>query len=358
MVVELKIPQLGESVAEVTVARIIATSNSLVQVDAEIIEVETDKLNQVLYAPQSGIVTIQVAVGDILKVGSVYGSLEPKQVETKSAKVEVVDAIKESDAVVQKSVSSWVESARQDAQQVAKKSTEAPSKEIRKKLSSLRKVIAQRLLDATRNTAMLTTFNEVDMTEILKLREKYKESFQKKYGVKLGFMSFFAKACISAIQAYPIVNAFIDNDDLVYRASIDLSIAVSTEKGLLVPVIRNADRLSFDEIEKKIEDFALRARSSKIDVDELKGGSFTITNGGVFGSLLSTPIITPPQCAILGMHKIQKRPVVVNDQIVIRQMMYLALSYDHRVMDGKEAVSFLVHIKNCLEEPERLLLGM
>lgn len=219
-------------------------------------------------------------------------------------------------------------------------------------------MIAQRLLDATRNTAMLTTFNEVDMTEILKLREKYKESFQKKYGVKLGFMSFFAKACISAIQAYPIVNAFIDNDDLVYRASIDLSIAVSTEKGLLVPVIRNADRLSFDEIEKKIEDFALRARSSKIDVDELKGGSFTITNGGVFGSLLSTPIITPPQCAILGMHKIQKRPVVVNDQIVIRQMMYLALSYDHRVMDGKEAVSFLVHIKNCLEEPERLLLGM
>lgn len=358
MVLELKIPQLGESVAEVTIARVIAVSNSLVQADAELIEVETDKLNQVLYAPQSGIITLQVAVGDVVKVGSIYGSLEPKQIEPKASKVEVSDAIQKSDKGIQKSVASWVGEAPSKPQTIAKKVPEASVGGTRKKLSSLRKVIAQRLLDATRNTAMLTTFNEVDMSEVVKLREKHKESFQKKYGVKLGFMSFFAKACISAIQAYPIVNAYIDGDDLVYRGSIDLCIAVSTDRGLIVPVIRNADNLSFDEIEKKIEDFATRARSSKIEVDELKGGSFTITNGGIFGSLLSTPIITPPQCAILGMHKIQKRPVVVNDQIVIRQMMYLALSYDHRVLDGKEAVSFLVHIKNCLEEPERLLLGM
>lgn len=228
----------------------------------------------------------------------------------------------------------------------------------RKRMSGLRKVIAQKLVEAKNTTAMLTTFNEVDMSSVMEIRSREKDNFAKKYNVKLGFMSFFVKATVAALKAYPIVHSFIEKDEIVTLDHYDIGIAVSTDRGLLVPVVKDCDQLSFGGIEQAIERFGKRAREGTISVDELKGGSFTITNGGVFGSLLSTPILNLPQSAILGMHSIVKRPVVVDDQIVIRPMMYIALSYDHRLIDGRDAVLFLVALKNTLEEPSRLLLEL
>ncbi len=225
-------------------------------------------------------------------------------------------------------------------------------------MSNLRKVIAQRLVEAKNNTAMLTTFNEIDMTAVIEIRNREKENFLKKHGVRLGFMSFFIKAVVHALKSIPQVNSSIDGEDIVTYQTYDIGVAVSTERGLMVPVIRNADQLSFGAIEKALEEYAKRARTGAISVDELKGGTFTITNGGVFGSLLSTPILNPPQSAILGMHTIVKRPVAMGEQVVIRPMMYVALSYDHRVIDGREAVLFLVQLKSTLEEPARLLLDL
>lgn len=225
-------------------------------------------------------------------------------------------------------------------------------------MSSLRKVIAARLVEAKNTTAMLTTFNEVDMSAVMQIRTSEKENFQKKHGAKLGFMSFFVKAVVAALKAIPEVNAQIDGDEILTFSTYDIGVAVSTERGLMVPVIRNCDKLNFGGVEKALEGYAKKAREGTIGIDDLRGGSFTITNGGVFGSLLSTPILNPPQSAILGMHAIVKRPVVVNDEIVIRPMMYIALSYDHRIVDGKEAVLFLVHLKQSLEEPSRLLLDL
>ena len=233
---------------------------------------------------------------------------------------------------------------------------QANGRETRQRMTTIRQRIAERLLAAQQNAAILTTFNEADMSAVMALRTKYKESFQKKHGVGLGFMSFFVKACVEALRAFPTVNARIDGTDIVYQNFYDIGVAVSTEKGLMVPVLRDADRLSFAQIEKGIAELAVKARDGKITVADLQGGTFTITNGGVFGSLLSTPILNPPQSGILGMHTIQKRPVAVDDQVVIRPMMYLALSYDHRLIDGREAVSFLVRVKECVENPERLLL--
>jgi len=371
MTVEIKVPPLGESVSEVKVARIIASTGSFVPVDGEIVELETDKLNQVIYASTSGVITITVSVGDTLKIGDVIARIEPQQTQAAQKELKrpepVVASIpkaaapktsdlksieKKSAVKIQKSTQEWLE------EPLSVEKRNARAKEVRKPMSTMRKIIAERLLEAKQTTAMLTTFNEVDMTAIMHMRETFKESFLKKYGVKLGFMSFFVKAAVSGLRSFPIVNSYIDETDLVYRGSIDISIAVATEKGLLVPVLKDCEDLQFFEIEKKIEAFAAQAKAGTVAIDDLHGGGFTITNGGVFGSLLSTPIVNPPQCAILGMHKIQKRPVVVNDEIVVRPMMYLALSYDHRVLDGKEAVSFLVHIKDCLEAPERLLIGM
>jgi 2-oxoglutarate dehydrogenase E2 component (dihydrolipoamide succinyltransferase) len=223
-------------------------------------------------------------------------------------------------------------------------------------MSSIRQRIAERLVVAQHSAALLTTFNEADLSAVMELRAKYKESFQKKHGVGLGFLSFFVKACVEALKAFPPVNARIDGSDIVFQNFYDLGVAVSTEKGLMVPVVRNADQLSFAEIERNIIELAEKARAGKISVQDLQGGTFTITNGGVFGSLLSTPLINSPQSGILGMHTIQKRPVVVNDQIVIRPMMYLALTYDHRLIDGREAVGFLLRVKECIEAPDRLLL--
>jgi len=225
-------------------------------------------------------------------------------------------------------------------------------------MSRLRRRIAERLKEAQNNAAMLTTFNEADMSEVMALRERYRDSFEKKHGVRLGFMSIFVKACIVALKEIPAVNAEIDGEDIIYKNHYDIGVAVGTEQGLVVPVIRDADQLDFAEIEKKIADFGRRARDGKLTLDELSGGTFTISNGGIYGSLMSTPILNPPQSGILGMHKIQKRPVALGDKIEIRPMMYLAVSYDHRIVDGREAVTFLVRVKDCVENPERMLFDV
>jgi 2-oxoglutarate dehydrogenase E2 component (dihydrolipoamide succinyltransferase) len=251
-----------------------------------------------------------------------------------------------------------------DTPEVASEPTPAPSNskpignrmEERVPMTRIRKTIANKLHSATQNTAMLTTFNEVDMTEILSMRASYKEAFEKKYSVKLGFMSFFVKAAVESLKKFPTVNAYIDGEDIVYHAYCDVSVAVSSDRGLVVPVLRDAHKMGMHDIEKGIVDFAVRAQDGTLGIEEMSGGTFTISNGGVFGSLMSTPILNSPQSAILGMHKTQDRPVAVNGEVVIRPMMYLALSYDHRIIDGKEAVQFLISIKEALEDPARLLL--
>jgi len=225
-------------------------------------------------------------------------------------------------------------------------------------MTRLRRRIAERLKEAQNTAAILTTYNEADMSAVMALRQRYRETFQKKHGIRLGFMSFFVKASVNALQAFPAVNAEIDGDEIIYKHYYDIGVAVGTESGLVVPVVRNADQLGFADIEKTIADLGARARDGKLAMEELMGGTFTITNGGVYGSLLSSPILNPPQVGILGMHKIQERPVVVDGQITVRPMMYLALSYDHRIVDGREAVSFLVRIKECIEDPERMLLDI
>jgi len=352
MKVEIKIPAMGESIAQVTVGNILKPSGSDVLADDEVLELETDKLNQVLYAPHSGKLTLTVKSGDTIRVGDSVGFVE----------VSAEKAVEVAKVPVQTSTSPAKLSKQQFVQELEgtlpTQVLTKPGTTTRKPLSRHRKVMAERMLEATHQAAMLTTFNEADMTEIIKLRETYKELFMTKHKVKLGFMSFFVKACASALEAFPMVNSYIEGNDQVFRSSLDISIAVSSDRGLVVPVLRGCDALSFAEIERQIDDFMERTKSGQLSVDELMGGGFTITNGGVFGSLLSTPILNPPQSAILGMHKITKRAVVINDKIEIRPMMFLALSYDHRVLDGKEAVLFLIHIKNMLEDPHRLELGV
>lgn len=344
-----------------------------------------------LFAPQKGVITISVKTGDVVKIGQVIGSVESdqkadnvepakKEEEPKSAEPAKNEEAPKSKPEIKKTpdqqnkpparisiqeglsdLSKKEETVSPEMPKVLTKkvvSTEIKTekKESRRKMSKIRQVIAARLVQAQHQAAMLTTFNEVDMSQIMLLRERYKDSFTKEHGVKLGFMSFFVKAAVAALETYPDVNSYIEGDEIVTREYYDIGIAVGTDKGVVVPVIRNCDRLSFSGIELGIEEYAKKARVGSLTVDDLTGGGFTITNGGVYGSLLSTPILNPPQSAILGMHKIMKRAVVVDDQIVIRPMMYLALSYDHRIIDGKEAVSFLVTIKNMLEDPTRLLL--
>ncbi len=372
---EIKVPAMGESITEATVGTIIKPTGSVVKMDEEILELETDKVNQVLYAGQSGVITFSVNPDDVVKIGDVIGFIDGNGKAEPQAEP-VKEEPKKEEPVVQKTAPEPQETGgiRQSkeafvAELSAPKAVEAPApqpqpapagerREIRKPMTKIRKVIAKRLVEAQQNSAMLTTFNEVDLTKVMELRSKYKDYFAKEHGAKLGFMSFFIKAAVSALQAYPAVNAFIDGDDMLYREYYDIGIAVGTDRGLVVPVLRNCDQLSFAGIEQGIGEYAVKAREGKLSIDDLQGGGFTITNGGVYGSLLSTPILNPPQSGILGMHKIQKRPVVVDDQIVVRPMMYLALSYDHRIIDGKEAVSFLVHIKDALEDPARLLIGV
>lgn len=385
MKIEIKVPTMGESITEATIGTILKSSGSFVKMDDELLELETDKVNQVLYAPETGVVNYSVNSEDVVKIGQVIGFIdssakaEPTEKEKveqpKTAPAPLAPKAEEKAKPIPAKPKESIPPAEQYARITKEgylediKSPKAPPppspkptpkpgerSETRKKMSRIRKAIAMRLVEAQQTTAMLTTFNEADISQIIALREKYKETFVKEHGVKLGFMSFFVKACVSALNAFPDFNSYISGDDLVHREYYDIGVAVGTDRGVLVPVLKDCDQLTFAGIESAIESYAKKAREGTITADDLQGGCFTITNGGIYGSLLSTPILTPPQCGILGMHKIQKRPVVVDDQIIIKPMMYLALSYDHRIVDGKEAVSFLVHVKNCLEDPSRILL--
>lgn len=371
---EIIIPQMGESITEATIGNILKLSGSAVKIDEEILELETDKVNQAIYAPANGILMLNVKAQDVVKIGQSIGYIETegltapepqKEVKpaqeksTRTGKDQFLSELKEEAPIKQEQSKPVSPPPPPPPAPLKEKPTQTSSEarsETRQKLPKIRQVIAQRLMEVQSQTAMLTTFNEVDLTQVIILKERYKDLFLKDYGVKLGYMSFFIKAVVSALEEFPIVQAYIDGSELVYRNYYDISIAVSTERGLVVPVIKNCNHLSFAEIEKTLEQLTVKARQGTIALDELKGGGFTITNGGVFGSLLSTPILNPPQAAILGMHKIQKRPVAVNDQVMIRPMMYLALTYDHRILDGRDAVTFLLHIKQCLEDPSRILL--
>jgi len=344
MKTSIKVPSIGESISEVTLSSQFKPNGSYVKEGEEIGELETDKVNQVIYAPQSGILNWSVNVGQTISVSLDLGTIDASAEASLSPKT--VAPIKETPLPVKMVFET-------PAVNLEKKPLESPAKEetaSRKPMSSLRQTLSKKLVDAKNSTAMLTTFNEVDMTKVMALREKNKETFLKEHGVKLGFMAFFIKASALALKAFPEVSFQIEGTDFIKPESLDIGVAVSTEKGLMVPILKNCDQTPFAQIEKNLNQIAEKARNKTLTLADLKGGCFSITNGGVFGSLLSTPILNMPQSAILGMHTIQKRAVVENDEIVIRPMMYLALSYDHRVIDGKEAVQFLVMIKKQLEE--------
>ena len=376
---------MGESISEAIVANIIKPSGSQVAMDDEILELETDKVNQVLYAPQAGVINLNVKPNDKVKISQVIGFIDtdaaaPKKEppkETPLQKPEEKPSPPKTDptpppkpeptpkpptTTARYGKEEFIQDLQQQPSppQTPKPPSTPPAdhRETRRKMSNIRKVIASRLVEVKNTTAMLTTFNEVDMSHVIGLRDKYKDAFMQKYGVKLGFMSFFIKASLSALQQFPDLNSYIEGEEIAHRDYFNIGIAVGTDRGLFVPVIQDCDKLSYADIEIAIEKFAKKAREGSISVDDLQGGSFTITNGGIYGSMLSTPIMNPNQSAILGLHKITKRPVVIDDQITIRPIMYLALSYDHRIVDGKEAVSFLVHIKNNIEFPDASLLGL
>lgn len=394
MTIEIKVPALGESVSEAGIAKLHKKVGDAVKADELIVELETDKVTLEVNAPSAGVISdLKVKEGDNVKVGDLIALMSAggaaavaTPVPAKEAPVVAVqnnsaaaflspapkklaaenniDTAKISgtgkdgrvtkgdvlDAVNNVSVS--------QASQVSapKAAGDKPTERVR--MSKLRQKIAERLKESQNTAAILTTFNEVDMTEVMALRAQYKDAFEKRHGAKLGFMSFFVKACVTALKELPAVNAEIDGTDIIYKNFYDIGVAVGSPQGLVVPVLREADRLNLAQIEKGIADLGVKARDGKLALPDLAGATFTISNGGVYGSLMSTPIINPPQSAILGMHKIQERPMVLNGEIKIRPMMYLALSYDHRIIDGKEAVTFLVRIKELLEDPRRLVLDM
>lgn len=390
--IDIKVPAIGESISEVTLVKWLKKDGEWVERDEIVAELESEKATFEINAEQAGILKTVAVEGDTLKIGDLACQIDetatapekpaqaakeavkPATVQTAAAPTGVLD-VKASPVaaaiIADKNVDSksLVPSGsngkilKQDVLEALANPGRMPGQEAfsrekrREKMSNLRKTVSRRLVEAKNSTAMLTTFNEVDMTRIMEIRAAYKDKFKEKLGVNLGFMSFFTKACCFALQEWPAVNAYIDGEELVYHNYCDISIAVSAPKGLVVPVIRNAESLSMAGIEKKVSELALKARDNKLTLEEMQGGTFTITNGGVFGSLMSTPIINIPQAAILGMHKIQERPVVIKGQIVARPMMYLALSYDHRLIDGRESVSFLVRVKELLENPELLLFG-
>ena len=402
MAKEIRVPALGESVTEATIAKWFKKAGEAVKADEPLVELETDKVTVEVPAPASGkLSSISAEPGVTVNVGALLGMIEegaagaaPSKPAEAPKKVEAAPAAKAAEQTLSPAVRKMVEENKVDTAAVSgtgkdgrltkgdviahleKPAAEAKplvipaapapaarapsdaSREERVKMSRLRLTIARRLKDAQNTAAMLTTFNEVDMTATMALRNQYKDIFEKKHGVKLGFMSFFVKACIQALKEIPAVNAEIDGDDIVYKNFYHIGVAVGTEKGLVVPVLRDADMLSFAGIEKTIAEYGKRARDGQLQIAEMQGGTFTISNGGVYGSLMSTPILNAPQSGILGMHKIQERPVAVNGQVVIRPMMYLALSYDHRIVDGKEAVTFLVRVKENLEDPQRTILDL
>ena len=371
---EVKVPILPESISEATVAVWHKKPGEFVEIDDVIVEIETDKVVLEVPAEEAGILTeILAKEGETVGEQQVLALLddEAKSISTAQEPKEEVKEVKAEEPIPpkQESVQEIIKETIEEvaAPEPIKEELKIPAvnnnvplsgdrMEERVPMTRIRKTIATRLHSATQNTAMLTTFNEVDMSEILAMRSSFKEAFEKKYDVKLGFMSFFVKAAVESLKKFPTVNAYLDGDDIVYHAYCDVSVAVSSDRGLVVPVLRDTHKMAMHDIEKSIVDYAIRAQDGTLGIDEMSGGTFTISNGGVFGSLLSTPILNSPQSAILGMHKTQDRAVVVNGEIVIRPMMYLALSYDHRIIDGKEAVQFLISIKEALEDPARLLL--
>lgn len=389
--VEIKVPSPGESISEVQISRWIKHDGDYVQKDEEIAEIDSDKATLTLSAEADGVLKILVKEGETIPVGTMVCTIdtEGKQPEdrgqimegqqwpeTENGKPETVtthatgipspvaaNMMKEKNISVEEILATGKSGriTKSDVVEflnkpVSKKAqTPGSRSERREKMSMLRKKVAERLVAVKQQTAMLTTFNEVDMSAIVEIRKKYKDTFKEKHGAGLGFMSFFTKAVCEALKAFHVVNARIDADEIVYHDYCDIGIAVSAPKGLMVPVIRNAESLSFAQIEITVLDLATKARESKLTIEEMTGGTFTITNGGVFGSMLSTPILNPPQSAILGMHNIMERPVAINGKVEIRPVMYVALSYDHRIIDGKESVSFLLHVKQMLEDPTKML---
>lgn len=408
MKVEIKIPAVGESITEATISEWTKQSGEYVQRDEILLVLETDKASVEVVAEQAGALNIAVEEGETVEIGAVVGDIDtsatapaggaeatapqataetaaPAPITSTAApggptgpagrniaaqngvdlaqvqgtgkggrisKEDVVQASQQPKAAPQAAPAAAAPQVGLPQPKVATATQESR----RVPMTKLRQTIARRLVEAQHNAAILTTFNEIDMSAVMKLRSNYKESFKEKYGVNLGFMGFFVKATIEALKAYPQVNAMIDGTDMIMNDFINIGMAVGTPKGLVVPVIKNADFLSVAEIEQSIKHYALKARDGKIGLDDLTGGTFTISNGGVYGSLMSTPILNPPQSGILGLHKIEERPIAVNGQVEIRPMMYVALSYDHRVIDGKESVSFLVKIKECMEDPARMFL--
>ena len=405
--IDIKVPTVGESINEVTLVKWLKQEGDWVERDEVIAELESEKATFEINAEKAGLLKTIAKEGDTLKIGDVVCQIDETATAPATAEKKAPEAEKAAPAPAAKAdgqqkaangtttaapaaVAQDVKATPVAAAILADKKVDAKSitpsgtggrilkndvlealsnpgrkpgsqaftrGERREKMSQLRKTIARRLVEAKNSTAMLTTFNEVDMSSVMATRTKYKDKFKEIHGVGLGFMSFFAKACCYALQEFPAVNAYIDGEELIYHDFCDISIAVSAPKGLVVPVIRNAESLGMAEIEKKVVELATKARDNKLALEEMQGGTFTITNGGVFGSMMSTPIINIPQSAILGMHKIEERAVVIDGQIVARPMMYVALSYDHRIIDGKESVSFLVRVKELLEHPELLLFG-
>ena len=397
MATEIKVPTLGESVTEATVAKWLKNVGDAVARDEPLVELETDKVTLEVNATASGTLgSIAAEAGATVEVGGLLGTISegagggaaPAKPAAKPAAAAPAPAAKAAApaaaaAPLSPAVRKMVEETKVDPSkiagtgkdgrltkgdviQAAEAKPSAPAtphkprdlgpREERVRMTRLRKRIAERLKQAQNTAAMLTTFNEVDMTNVMALREAYKDQFEKRHGVKLGFMSFFVKASLAALKELPAVNAEIDGDDLIYKNHYDIGVAVGTEQGLVVPVVRDADQMGFAEIEKTINGLGKKARDGKLTIEDLTGGTFTISNGGVYGSLLSTPILNTPQSGILGMHKIQQRPMAIGGKVEVRPMMYLALSYDHRIIDGREAVTFLVRVKEAIEDPQRLLL--
>jgi len=390
MAIEIKVPTVGESINEVTLVKWLKADGEWADRDEVIAELESEKATFEINAEQAGAVKQIAKEGDTLAIGDIVCHIDTEAVKPAGASETKAETVQEVAPVAKETVSSDVKATPVAAAMIADKKIdskkitpsgsngkiikqdvlEALSHPGRKpgielfsrndrpeKMSNLRKTISRRLVEAKNTTAMLTTFNEVDMGPIMEIRKKYKDKFKEQHGVNLGFMSFFTKACCYALQKFPAVNAYIDGESILYHDYCDVSIAVSAPKGLVVPVIRNAESLSMAEIEATVVELATKAKNNKLTVEEMSGGTFTITNGGIFGSMMSTPIINIPQSAILGMHNIVDRPMAVNGQVVIKPMMYLALSYDHRIIDGRESVGFLVTVKQLLENPALLLFG-
>ena len=353
---DVLVPILGESVVEATVSKWIKKQGEFVEVDEPIVELETDKVTLEVPASISGILdNLAVSEGDTVEVGALLAIIVAGE-KTEEVKKPAVEK-KEEKVHQQKVVPNINESKPVAPESKIIRSTQNENLEERVPMSRLRLAIARRLKEAQNTAAMLTTYNEVDMSALMEMRNNYQESFEKKNGVRLGYMSFFVKAAIDALNQFPAVNAEIDGNDIIYKNYYNIGVAVGTAQGLVVPVLKNADDMSFGETEANIAEFGKKAKDGSLAISDMAGGTFTISNGGVYGSLMSSPILNPPQSGILGMHKIQKRPIAIGDNIEIRPMMYLALSYDHRIVDGREAVSFLVRIKEIIEDPRRLVVG-